>query len=65
MSKNLSELSGRKGLRENLFEELGIAATQTGTPSAEKMDKLAEEFIMGKANIYGTATFYDFFKTGK
>lgn len=62
MSKNLSELSGRKGLRENLFEELGIAATQTGTPSTEKMDQLAEEFIMGKANIYGAATFYDFLR---
>lgn len=62
MSKNLSELSGRKGLRENLFEELGIAASQTGTPSAEKMDQLADEFIMGKANIYGTATFYDFLR---
>ena len=62
MSKNLSELSGRKGLRENLFEELGIAASQTGTPSTEKMDSLADEFIMGKANIYGTATFYDFLR---
>lgn len=62
MSKNLSELSGRKGLRENLFEELGIAASQTGTPATEKMDSLAEEFIMGKANIYGTATFYDFLR---
>jgi NADH:ubiquinone oxidoreductase subunit F (NADH-binding)/NADH:ubiquinone oxidoreductase subunit E len=62
MSKNLSELLGRKGLRENLFEELGIAASQTGTPSTEKMDSLAEEFIMGKANIYGTATFYDFLR---
>ena len=62
MSKNLSELSGRKGLRENLFEELGIAASQTGTPSTEKMDQLADEFIMGKANIYGAATFYDFLR---
>jgi NADH-quinone oxidoreductase subunit F len=60
MSKNLSELSGRKGLKENLFEELGIAASQTGSPSAEKMDQLAEEFLMGKANIYGAASFYDF-----
>ncbi|MFI5221700.1 MAG: NADH-ubiquinone oxidoreductase-F iron-sulfur binding region domain-containing protein [Bacteroidia bacterium] len=62
MSKNLSELSGRKGLRENLFEELGIAASQTGTPTTEKMDSLAEEFLMGKANIYGAATFYDFMR---
>lgn len=62
MSINLSELSGRKGLRENLFEELGIASAQTGTPSAEKMDKLAEDFLMGKANVYGAATFYDFMR---
>jgi hypothetical protein len=33
MSKNISELSGRKGLTENLFEELGVAAKKTGTPS--------------------------------
>lgn len=62
MSKNLSELSGRKGLRENLFEELGIAAKATGTISAERLEQLADEFVMGKANIYGAATFYDFLR---
>lgn len=62
MSKNLSELSGRKGLRENLFEELGIAATETGTVSKEKSKQLAEEFLVGKANVYGAATFYDFLR---
>ncbi|MEO8150229.1 MAG: NADH-ubiquinone oxidoreductase-F iron-sulfur binding region domain-containing protein [Bacteroidia bacterium] len=62
MSKNISELSGRKGLRENLFEELGIAAKATGTPSIERMEQLADEFILGKANIYGAATFYDFLR---
>ncbi len=60
MSKNLSELSGRKGLRENLFEELGIAATETGAVSKEKAEKLANEFLIGTANVYGAATFYDF-----
>lgn len=62
MSKNLSDLAGRKAFDKNLFEELGIAAKQTGTPSAEKMEELANEFIMGKANIYGTASFYDFLR---
>ena len=62
MSKNLSELSGRKGLRENLFEELGIAATETGAVSKNNIEKLAEEFLMGKANVYGAATFYDFLR---
>ncbi len=62
MSGNLSELSGRKGLKENLFEELGIAAQATGTPSVEKMEQLADDFVMGKANIYGAASFYDFLR---
>lgn len=62
MSKNLSELSGRKGLAENLFEELGLAARQSGAPSRDDMDRLTEEFLMGKANIYGTVSFYDFLR---
>ncbi|MBK8787821.1 MAG: NAD(P)H-dependent oxidoreductase subunit E [Chitinophagaceae bacterium] len=62
MSKNLGELSGRKGLKNNLFEALGIAAEKTGTPARERMEELAAEFIMGKANIVGTASFYDFLK---
>jgi NADH-quinone oxidoreductase subunit F len=62
MSSNLSELSGRKGLKNNLFEDLGIAAEKTGTPSVERMEELADQFIMGKANIFGTASFYDFLK---
>jgi len=62
MSKNLSELSGRKGLRENLFEELGIAASETGAVSVEKSEQLAKEFLFGKANVYGAATFYDFLR---
>jgi NADH-quinone oxidoreductase subunit F len=62
MSKNLGELAGRKGVNQTLFEELGIAAKQTGTPSVEKMEELADAFIFGKANVYGAATFYDFLK---
>lgn len=62
MSKNLSELAGRKRVTETLFEELGIAARSTGTPSVDKMEELAEAFVMGKANVYGAASFYDFLK---
>lgn len=62
MSKNLSYLAGRKGVDKTLFEELGIAATESGTPSVEKMEALRKEFLVGKANVYGTATFYDFLK---
>ena len=62
MSKNLSELSGRKGLENNLFSRLGKLAKPTGTPSVDDLDSLADEFLVGKANTYGTATFYDFLK---
>ena len=64
MSKNLSELSGKKGIAQNLFEELGIAARPTGSPSVEKMEELADAFVMGKANVFGTAGFYDFLNPG-
>ena len=62
MSKNLSELSGRQGLKNNLFEQLGNSAIATGTPSQKDLDALSKEFLMGTANTYGTATFYDFMK---
>jgi NADH-quinone oxidoreductase subunit F len=62
MSKNISELSGRKGVNENLFEELGLAAKKTGTPSKAELERLADEFLIGKANVYGAASFYDFLR---
>lgn len=60
MSFNISELSGRKGLRENLFEKLVEAAQATGAVSIEETERLAKEFLIGKANTLGSATFYDF-----
>jgi NADH-quinone oxidoreductase subunit F len=62
MSKNLSELSGRQGLTNNLFERLGDSAIATGTPDKKDLDQLSKEFLIGTANTYGTATFYDFMK---
>ena len=62
MSENLSELLGRKGLQENLFDKLGNLAQPAGTPDEEALALLASEFLIGKANTYGTATFYDFLK---
>ena len=62
MSKNLSELSGRKGIVDNLFDKMGQAATAEGTPTQEKLDELAEEFLIGKSSTFGTITAYDFMK---
>ncbi len=63
MSKNLSELSGKKGLKENLFNKLGELALENGTPNKEDLEQLAKDFLMGAgASTYGTASFYDFLK---
>ena len=62
MSENLSELLGRKGIDHNLFNKLGKLSIPDDSPSETEMEKLAEEFLIGKANVYGTASFYDFLK---
>ncbi|MBP6334173.1 MAG: NAD(P)H-dependent oxidoreductase subunit E, partial [Bacteroidia bacterium] len=62
MSENLSELSGRKGLSKNLFEALGKAASDNGTPAIEELERIRAEFLLGKASVYGAVSFYDFLK---
>ena len=62
MSENLSHLAGRKGIETNLFEKLGHAAAAQGSPDIEEMESLRKEFLFGKANVFGTASFYDFLK---
>ncbi|TNE66625.1 MAG: formate dehydrogenase [Bacteroidetes bacterium] len=63
MSKNIGYLTGRKGLDDNLFEALGRTAEQNGgTVPAEEMKRLAEQFLIGDANVYGSVTFYDFLR---
>jgi NADH-quinone oxidoreductase subunit F len=61
MSKNLSALSGRKGkgLTNNLFERIA-ALSEADKSSPDEMKALADEFLVGTANIYGASSFYDF-----
>ncbi|MFZ4784841.1 MAG: NADH-ubiquinone oxidoreductase-F iron-sulfur binding region domain-containing protein [Flavobacteriales bacterium] len=62
MSKNISKLSGRNGLDNNLFERLGQAAAADGTPSIEALNEIRREFLVGKSTVYGAASFYDFLR---
>lgn len=62
MSENLSALSGRKGLEDNLFEQLVEKSKVTGSPDNEELKALAQKYLMGDAITYGTASFYDFMK---
>lgn len=56
MSKNLTSLSKRKGLNDNLFEQI-IALDST---DIEQRKQVAKLHLIGEANIVGTASFYDF-----
>ena len=55
MSENLTQLSARKGLQENLFEEIIRAK---GDPI--RLKDIAKDYKVGEANIYGASTAYDF-----
>jgi len=55
MSENLSKLSARKGLKENLFENIIQAK---GSPVALK--SIARQHKVGESNVYGASTAYDF-----
>ncbi len=54
MSKNLSELSARQGLENNLFENLGRT-------NPDK-NQIAKNFLIGDSSVTGTMSFYDFLK---
>ncbi|MEZ4954137.1 MAG: NADH-ubiquinone oxidoreductase-F iron-sulfur binding region domain-containing protein [Saprospiraceae bacterium] len=60
MSKNITALSGRKGLTDNLFEHMGNLTEANGSLSDDDAKKLAEDFLIGNASVYGAASFYDF-----
>ncbi|MCC6815335.1 MAG: NAD(P)H-dependent oxidoreductase subunit E [Saprospiraceae bacterium] len=59
MSKNISHLSFRKGLQENLFEEIGNL-NKVQIQSKEDLKAIADEYLIGEANVFGAASFYDF-----
>ncbi|NUO03347.1 MAG: NAD(P)H-dependent oxidoreductase subunit E, partial [Saprospiraceae bacterium] len=62
MSKNLTALAGRKGkgLTNNLFERIANLADESGVTNKDALREIADEFLIGTANVYGAATFYDF-----
>ncbi len=64
MSKNITALSGRKGLTDNLFEKMGNLTEPEGILTDDDAKKLAEEYLVGNASVYGAATFYDFTRPG-
>lgn len=59
MSENLSYLSGRKGLRNNLFEKLDYFSKTNAIADPQKVHQIASDSLVGEASIYGSLSFYD------
>jgi len=60
MSKNISKLSGRKGLKENLFKRMIDTTKKSG--DSKKIKQLAEEYHVGMSTIHGAESFYEFLR---
>ena len=60
MSKNISKLSGRIGLKNNLFQKI---SERNLKPNKDKgMKALADEYNMGVSTIHGAESFYEFLR---
>jgi len=60
MSRNISKLSGRKGLKDNLFKRM-ISATKK-SDNGKQIKQLAEEYHVGMSTIHGAESFYEFLR---
>ncbi len=60
MSKNISNLSGKIGLKNNLFQK--ISERNLKSKKNEGMKDLANEYNMGISTIHGAESFYEFLR---
>ena len=60
MSKNISKLSGRIGLRDNLFDEISRSSLNSDNGKGIKdIKEIAEKYKGGVSTIHGAESFYD------
>jgi len=60
MSKNISKLSGRKGLKNNLLKRM--IDTTKKTKNGKEIKQLADEYHVGMSTIHGAESFYEFLR---
>ncbi len=60
MSRNISKLSGRKGLKDNLFKRM--INTTNKSKNGKEIKQLAEEYHVGISTIHGAESFYEFLR---
>jgi NADH-quinone oxidoreductase subunit F len=59
-NKNIRALSSRKGIDDNLFENISDLSKNAATE--EEFHRLSQRFLIDDSVIFGTSTFYDFLK---
>jgi len=60
VSKNISNLSGRIGLKNNLFQK--ISERSLNKKNDQSMKELADEYRMGISTVHGAESFYEFLR---
>ena len=60
MSKNISKLSGRVGLKDNLFQKLSDRSLNS--KNDEGIKELADKYHVGVSTIHGAESFYEFLR---
>jgi len=60
VSKNISNLSGRVGLKNNLFQK--ISDRSLNSTNNDGIKEIADEYNMGVSTIHGAKSFYEFLR---
>jgi len=60
MSRNISKLSGRKGLKDNLVKRM--IDTTKKSKNGKEIKQLADEYHVGMSTIHGAESFYEFLR---
>jgi len=60
MSKNISKLSGRIGLKNNLFQK--ISQRSLSSKNDDGMKEIADQYHVGVSTIHGAESFYEFLR---
>ena len=59
MSKNISNLSGRIGLKDNLFKQI---SENTLSENPKDIKEIANEHNLGVSSLHGAESYYEFFE---
>jgi NADH:ubiquinone oxidoreductase subunit F (NADH-binding)/NADH:ubiquinone oxidoreductase subunit E len=59
-NKNIRTLSSRKGINDNLFENISELSKNAATK--EEFHELSQRFLIDDSVVFGTSSFYDFIK---